>query len=78
MAKISLTDIIYATLRLNGTIAATLRLNGVSSFAEILSRLLKALPTAGAKAFGRGLASVEIRNGSQGWATRRNVLLPAM
>lgn len=76
MAKISLTDIIYATLRLNGTIAATIRLNGVSSFAEILSRLLKALPS-GVGRLRRGLASVEIRNGSQGWSTRRNVLLPA-
>lgn len=76
MAKISLTDIIYATLRLNGTIAATLRLDGVSSFAEILSRVLKALPSTG-RNLRRGLASIEIRNGAQGWSTRRNILLPA-
>lgn len=69
MATISLTDVIFATLHIHGLSATTLRLEGVGSFAEILSALLKNAPGR------RGMATVEIRNGSQGWSTRRNVML---
>lgn len=70
MAKISLTDVIHATLRLRGMSLATINVSGVSSFSEILSRLMAA--ATGAM---RGLATVELRNTSQGWSTRRNVMV---
>lgn len=70
MAKFSLTDIIFASLRLRGNSVTSLRLSGVSSFNEILARLIKSAP-----ASLRGIATVEIRNGSQGWAEKRNVML---
>lgn len=70
MAKISLTDVIHATFRLRGMSLATINVSGVSSFSEILSRLMAA--ATGAM---RGLATVELRNTSQGWSTRRNVMV---
>ncbi len=70
MATISLSDEIFATLHLRGNSVTSLRIKGVSSFAEILSRLIKSAP-----ALCRGMATVEIRNGSQGWAARRAVML---
>lgn len=70
MATISLNDVIYATLRLRGTSLATINISGVTSFPEILSRLMSAF-----SGKVRGLATVEMRNASQGWAARRNVML---
>lgn len=69
MAKISLDDIIFATISMRGKILARLRLDGISSYSEILSRLLKSV--AGL----RGMATVDIRNSSQGWTTRKSVML---
>lgn len=69
MATISLNDIIFATISLRGRISARVQLCGVSSFSDILARLLPSVSG------GRGLATVDIRNGSQGWSVRRSVML---
>ncbi len=70
MATISLNDVIFATIRLRGTSLATISVSGVTTFAEILSRLISSL-----SGRVRGLATIELRNASQGWAARRNVML---
>lgn len=70
MATISLNDVIFATIRLRGASLATISVSGVTTFSEILSRLMSSLTGRV-----RGLATVELRNASQGWAARRNVML---
>ncbi len=70
MAAISLNDVIFATIRLRGNSLATISVSGVTTFAEILKRLMAAL-----KGKIRGMATVELRNASQGWSARRNVML---
>lgn len=69
MATISLTDIIFATVTLRGRVLAQIRINGVSSYSEILSRVLGKLKGL------RGLITVDLRNSSQGWTARRSLMV---
>lgn len=69
MATISLSDIIFATITVRGQVMATLKLCGVSSYADVLSRLLAAV-----KGW-RGVATVCVRNSSQGWSASRSLML---
>lgn len=69
MAKISLSDIIFATISVRGKVMAKLRLDGVESYAQVLSHLLAAV-----KGWS-GLATVSVRNSSQGWSVNRSVML---
>ncbi|MDE6101130.1 MAG: hypothetical protein K2L46_07345 [Paramuribaculum sp.] len=69
MATISLNDVIFATLSLRGKICASIRTDGVTSYAEILSLLLRK------SGISRGLATVDLRNSSQGWTARRSVMI---
>ena len=71
MAKISLNDVIFATLTLRGAIKATVRLSGIDTFPQILAKLLACEPGS------RGMATVEVRNSSQGWNYRSQVFLSA-
>lgn len=69
MATVSLNDVIFATLTLRGAIKAHVRLSGISTFTQILSRLQACVPGL------RGMATVEVRNSSQGWNYRSQVFL---
>lgn len=69
MATIAFSDIIFATITLRGKVMACLKLNGVKSYAEVLARLLAAVSG------GRGMATVHVRNSTQGWAASRSVML---
>lgn len=68
MATILPSDIIFATIRQRGQILTTLRLSGITSLSEIVS---------GLKGIARGLATIDLRNGSQGWSRRHTVMLAA-
>ena len=69
MATISFSDEIFASITLRGNLLARVRLNGVGSYSEILASLLKAAGRV------HGLATVDVRNSSQGWSARRSVML---
>ncbi len=68
MATIESSDIIFATIRQRGQILTTLRLSGITSLSEIVSSL---------HGIARGLTTIDLRNGSQGWSSRHTVLLAA-
>lgn len=68
MGTIYTSDTIFATIRQRGCVLTTMRLSGISSFADILARLRGNV---------HGMATIELRNGTQGWAHRRTVMLCA-
>lgn len=68
MATILPSDIIFATIRQRGQILTTLRLSGITSLSEIVS---------GLKGIARGITTIDLRNGSQGWCRRHTVMIAA-
>ncbi|MCM1348331.1 MAG: hypothetical protein NC338_02880 [Firmicutes bacterium] len=71
MATISLTDIIFATVRFRGRDVLRLKLEGVSSYSEIVARVLKFVKGI------RGIMTIDLRNSSQGWTSRRQLMVAA-
>lgn len=71
MATISFSDVIFATLTLHGIIKARIRVSGIRTFNQILAQLQAAVPGK------RGMATIDIRNSSQGWNYRSQVFLTA-
>lgn len=68
MATILSSDIIFATIRQRGRILTTLRLSGITSLSEIVTAL---------HGIARGIATIDLRNGTQGWSRRHTVMLAA-
>lgn len=71
MATIKFSDTIFATVVFRGETIAMLRMNGVTSFADVLRNVRRAVGTM------FGLATINLRNGSQGWQLSRTVMLSA-
>ncbi|MBD5185019.1 MAG: hypothetical protein HDS11_05630 [Bacteroides sp.] len=68
MKTISSSDIIFATVSMRGSLVAQLCISGIASFKEILARVRQAI---GARV---GLATLKLRNGSQGWTDSRTLV----
>ncbi len=68
MATIESSDIIFATIRQRGQVLTTLRMSGVTSLSEIVTSL-RGIP--------RGITTIDLRNGSQGWSRRHTVMIAA-
>lgn len=66
MATILSSDVIFATIRQRGQILTTMRLSGITSLSEIVSSLHGSV---------RGIATIDLRNGTQGWSRRHTVML---
>lgn len=66
MATILSSDVIFATIRQRGQILTTMRLSGITSLSEIVSSLHGSV---------HGIATIDLRNGTQGWSRRHTVML---
>lgn len=66
------TDIIYATLVSRGNVLCQLRLSGFSSLAQLLAHIKRAVRGC------VGLATLSVRNSTQGWMQNRSLLLSAV
>ncbi len=69
MATITSSDIIFATIKQHGRILHTLQFSGVLSFSELMKQILNALSSV------KGLVTLNLRNGSQGWSQQRAIML---
>lgn len=69
MATINPSDIIFATIKQHGRILHTLQFSGVLSFSELMKQILNALSSV------KGLITLNLRNGSQGWSQQRAIML---
>lgn len=68
MATILSSDVIFATVRQRGRVLTTLRLSGITSLTDVLSSICGRFS---------GIATIDLRNGTQGWQRRHTVMLPA-
>lgn len=73
MARISHSDIIIARILLGYRELCSLRLSGLSSATELMSSISTWIKSNGHA--GRNLLTVDVRNQSQGWTTRRAILV---
>ena len=69
MATINCTDIIYATVKMRGRTLASLSINGVTSFKEVVREVRASIGSVA------GLATMQLRNSSQGWTQSSALLL---
>lgn len=72
MATLQTSDVIFATVSRCGTTIATLKLSGMSSLAQIFNYIKTVLSGT------MGLLTVNLRNGTQGWNERYNLMLKQM
>ena len=68
MFNVLSSDIIFATVRQRGRLLANLRISGVTSVNDILGRLSGKIS---------GLATIDLRNSTQGWQRRHTVMIAA-
>ena len=68
MSTINSSDIIFARVYRMGREIANLRLTGVSSEAEVFAELRRHIGSS------RALLDLVLRNGTQGWSSRRPVM----
>lgn len=68
MATILSSDEIFATVTQRGRVISNLRISGMTSFSEILSALGNDI---------RGLATVSLRNRTQGWQRSHTIMFAA-
>ncbi len=64
-------DVIFATVRQRGNVILSMQLSGIGSYAQLICHLRKLL--AGLM----GIATLDLRNGTQGWSQSRPVMLAA-
>lgn len=69
MAKISPLDILFVTVVQNGITRLNSRLTGVSSLGDIVRNTRMAVPGL------TGLATIGIRNSTEGWSSRQSVFI---
>lgn len=69
MAKIAVTDLIFATVSYAGRTLLDVQFTGISSAAELIALIRRSL------AGFRGYVSLRLRNGSQGWSRRSGLRL---
>lgn len=65
MATILSSDEIFATVSQRGRVMSSLRLSGITSLADILRAIGNEI---------RGLATIELRNSTQGWLRRHTIM----
>lgn len=70
MRTIDYDDVMYATLSQHGRMVASLRLIGVTSWADVVRKVCSAVRSCCA-----GMATIMLRNSSQGWAQQRSIVL---
>jgi hypothetical protein len=68
MATILSSDEIFATVSQRGRVMSSLRLSGITSLADILRAIGNEI---------RGLATIELRNSTQGWQRRHTIMFAA-
>ncbi len=68
MATILSSDVIFATVSQRGKVMTTLRMSGITSLGEIVSSVGQMF---------RGITTIDLRNGTQGWQRRHTVMLSA-
>ena len=68
MATILSSDEIFATVTQRGRVISNLRFSGMTSFSDILSALGSEI---------RGLATISLRNRTQGWQRSHTVMFAA-
>ncbi len=68
MATILSSDEIFATVSQRGRVVSSLRLSGITSLADILRAIGNEI---------RGLATIELRNSTQGWQRRHTIMFAA-
>lgn len=72
MKTVSFSDTIFATVNLCGRVIFNSSINGMNSIEEIMRFISNSVRGAA-----RGLVTVMLRNGSQGWSMRRTIRLNA-
>lgn len=68
MTTILSSDEIFATVSQRGRVLSSLRLSGITSLADILRAIGNEI---------RGLATIELRNSTQGWQRRHTIMFAA-
>ena len=68
MATILSSDVIFATVRQRGQVMTTLRLSGITSFGDVVASVGRLF---------KGITTIDLRNGTQGWNLRLTVMLTA-
>lgn len=68
MATILSSDEIFATVSQRGRVMSSLRLSGITSLSDILRAIGNEI---------RGLATIELRNSTQGWQRRHTIMFAA-
>lgn len=69
MININPLDRLFVTVRQNGVTRMITELSGVTSFADIVSAMRSSMPGL------LGLATVMVRNSTEGWTSSRSVFL---
>lgn len=68
MTTILSSDVIFATVSQRGKVMTTLRLSGITSVGDVVSSIGRMF---------RGITTIDLRNGTQGWQRRHTVMLSA-
>lgn len=68
MTTISTSDLIFATLSLHGSTVASMQMSGVSTLPEIIRTIRSSVSSLS------GMATLSLRNGSQGWSSTHRLL----
>lgn len=69
MGIINKSDIIFATLFQRGRQVASIRMSGVASWNDVIAFLSKVVTEC------KGLTTLRLRNGSQGWTQQRSIIM---
>lgn len=69
MATISSDDILFVTIMQRGATRLSLRITGMDSFGDIVGRMRAIDPALS------GMATIDVRNTSRGWSSRRALVL---
>ena len=69
MATICSTDTIFATVSYCGSMIANMRISGAESMAHVMNAVRSRVGHVA------GLVTVDLRNTSQGWNSRRSVMI---
>lgn len=73
MKTISFSDTIFATVNICGRVIYNSSIEGMNSIEEIIRYISNSV-----RGIARGMVTVLLRNGSQGWTMRRNIRLNAV
>ena len=71
MTTIAKSDLIFATLSLHGSTVASMQMSGVSTLPEIIRTIRSSVDSLS------GMATLSLRNGSQGWSSTHRLLSSA-